>query len=313
MNIEKKGKDITVCSVSFNSSQFFELNSELILKLNDHTLYDWIIVENTPFGNEDQLNYSDSRFQIVEGVRKNINEHWAPDSLHHSQGLNIALKHVNTRYLVVMDPDFFIVLNDWMKIIPSFMEMNNISIFGAPWNPQWIFKYRYFPSPHFSFYDLNNIPLKSLDFLPGDSRFTPKKNYYLSRFSKNNERLWINCQPDTGWRIYKKFIDSNKVLYFCIKPCFNPTKYRLYNKLKLKDRILDLLFPDSWSYIPKKEKYFSKNFFKDYDYPDTTTFGCEEFIWNNKPFGFHFRGYRNNENFIERKNEIRDIIYQFSD
>ena len=303
-----KNKHLTICSVSYSNSEFFELNSELISRLNANTSFNWVVVENSPNNTGNRLDSSDARFQIVEGVTKEEANHWAPASLHHAQGLNIAVKHVDTRYLVVMDPDFFIILDDWMKIIPSFMESEDISIFGAPWNPRWVNKYRYFPSPHLSIYDLDKISIESLDFLPGDQNYIAKSPYHLNKFRLLKNRRSIACQPDTGWHIYQKYNRSESLFNYCVQPCFNPHEYLLDSNMYQINKVFDLMLPDSWSFIPKKKDYYSTKYFKDMDYPDTTKLGCEEFLWRDKPFGFHFRGYRNNLKVSNIINDLRELL-----
>ena len=304
----------TICSVSYNSSQFIQLNEDLIIQLNKNKDFNWIIVENSPAMSNNSVNLSNKNIKVIQGLRDNTYnaEHWAPHSLHHAKGLNIALKYVNTRYLIVMDPDFFVVLKDWMKIITKFMTRNNISIFGAPWNPKWSYKYRYFPSPHFTVYDLKKIPLKGLNFLPGNKRFMGKKYLSFSRFYMNINRNFINSQPDTGWHIYKNYINSDEFSHFCIQPCFDSKIFWKGGNLKLNDKIVDFCFPDSWAFIPKKRNYYSTKFFKDYDYPDTTSIGCEEFIWDDKPFGIHFRGFRNNSVNKNKIDNLKTAINVFS-
>ena len=49
-----------------------------------------------------------------------------------------------TNYLLVLDPDFFILQNDWIKNITEFMETDDIDFFGSPWHPKWYTKYRDF-------------------------------------------------------------------------------------------------------------------------------------------------------------------------
>ena len=70
MNIVAKEQDLTICSVSYSNSEFFELNSELISRLNANTSFNWVVVENSPNNTGNRLDSSDARFQIVEGVKK---------------------------------------------------------------------------------------------------------------------------------------------------------------------------------------------------------------------------------------------------
>jgi hypothetical protein len=53
---------------------------------------------------------------------------------------------------------------------------------------------------------------------------------------------------------------------------------------------LEKFLPERLSFIPKKKNYFSEFGFRELGYYDIAGLGLEEYLWNGRPFGFHFRG-----------------------
>ena len=91
-----------------------------------------------------------------------------------------------TNYLLVLDPDFFILKNDWIKNITEFMETDDIDFFGSPWHPKWYTKYRDFPCVHCLFMNMNRVKQESLDFIPNLINKTSLKK--LKNKSKNIQK-----------------------------------------------------------------------------------------------------------------------------
>ncbi|MFC1453450.1 hypothetical protein ACFLSJ_08930 [Verrucomicrobiota bacterium] len=156
---------LTLCTVSFGSKVFLDLNRRLADALNGERPWEWLVVENSPAGSPDALDGSDSRFTLLGGVEFERKQR-APASYHHGRALNHALEHVRTRFALVMDPDFYIVRPGWADTVPQHMEDRGLCFFGVPWHPKFYTKYRYFPCAHCMFVDLVRAPRESLDFRP---------------------------------------------------------------------------------------------------------------------------------------------------
>ena len=58
-------------------------------------------------------------------------------SYQHSGALNhfLSSQKITTRYLLIIDPDFYIVAPDWLRDIPHEMVKHGWAFFGAPWHP----------------------------------------------------------------------------------------------------------------------------------------------------------------------------------
>ena len=300
--------DLTICTVSYNSADWINLNERLVNALNPDTNYHWIIVENSPRDSDKRIfTPMMPNMSIVEGAETEPDRYAVP-SYHHGSGLNIGIQGVHTRYLLVLDPDFYIIQKGWIGSIVKYMLQNQIYILGAPWHPSRYKKWRYFPCAHCTFYDLKHINKDSLDFRPDYDTYTrlDKKHKGLQKkFSKwidplklANRRL-IGHSADTGYRIYLTY-NKNSLRNECFAPVFSPSNSsRLFNKP----------FSDGMSLLPKKPGYYSEVDFAHTGLPDFRGVGCEEFFWNGNPFGFHVRSFPKRN----KAGESLSTILQYTD
>ncbi|MEW6572039.1 MAG: hypothetical protein AB1374_00145 [Bacillota bacterium] len=310
----------TICTVSFNSGSLLELNYRLTKYLNPHmTGLNWVVVENTPRDGSYRVPLKDDRFTVIEGVEAPKMEKYR-GSYHHAAGLNKAIGHVNTRFVLILDPDFFIVKKDWIKEVLDYMSANGLAFFGAPWHPRWYMKYRYFPCVHCMFIDLEKVNLKEIDFSP-DLLNNPAP--YRSKLMREHEirvkqgnkiRAWlyllkhlrqvlaedlqqrqlIGSSRDTGYHIYEEHSNKKNIRYDMVMPVYQPRvdSFVPPHVTKLQSsRFLEFFMPDRLKYIPRKKNYFTKTGFKESGLVSLACYDWEEFMWNRKPFGFHIRGF----------------------
>jgi hypothetical protein len=282
--------DLTICTVSYNSADWMNLNVQLVNALNPDTNYNWVIVENSPPDSAKRIsNPMTPNMSILEGADIE-QDRYAAASHHHGSGLNIGIQGVHTRYLLVLDPDFYIIKKDWIASVLQYMMQNQIYILGAPWHPSRYKKWRYFPCAHCTFYDLKYINKDKLDFRPDydtyprlDKKYKGllKKFFKLIDPLKLAERRHIGHSADTGYRIYMT-CNKNGIRNECFAPVFSPSTFsRFFNKP----------FSDGMSLLPKKPGYYSETDFAHAGLPDFRQLGCEEFFWNSNPFGFHVRSF----------------------
>ncbi|HEY0220782.1 MAG TPA: hypothetical protein VGC58_01010, partial [Candidatus Paceibacterota bacterium] len=266
--------------------------------------------ENTPKGTGDRFFPSDDgAVTVLEGTENNFGD-VAGASYHHASGLNLALKEVKTRFVLILDPDFFIIRKNWIEDVLEYMTKNELVFFGAPYNPKRYMKYRYFPCIHCMFIDLDKVSKSSLDFSPQYDKAilssgrekvkqTQSSNLgFLYKFFntiKNHLRILIKrnkvigSSRDTGYLVYKNF-GGNKSE--CLEPVFklNSSSIRPSYLGSVFNLIVEKFLPDNLCYIPKMSQYYSKLGFKDIGAPDAFTLGWDEFLWKGRPFGFHMQG-----------------------
>lgn len=156
---------LTICTVSYKSKLCLDLNWKLTANLNDKNRFVWVAVENSPLHSQEKISPSDNRFLILPGVEhKKTAEAYA--SYQHAAGLNKSLESVTTRFVLFLDPDFFIIRPNWISSVIEYMKNNNLSFFGAPYHPTRYTKYRYFPCGICLFVDLHRVSRSKLNFSP---------------------------------------------------------------------------------------------------------------------------------------------------
>ena len=323
--------DLTICSVSFHSRKYLELNWELTKYLNPFTELTWVIIENTPPESDDRVEARSNEFLVLGGYASDPSKK-RPASYHHGVALNKALGLVKTRFVLILDPDFYIVRRNWIAEVIQYMQTQEIAFFGAPWHPKWYIKYRYFPCVHCMFIDLAQVSIDTLDFRPGQEdlgseknppkgeqparkahilvslkRWTPplvRRAGCLGRRIVQNlrHRKIIGSSQDTAYRLYRQYGQNRQVRSECLAPVYRPDVERpAYKKWGL-NRLLDRLFPDRLSYVPKRPGYYTRVGFRELGYADAAGDGWEEFMWKGSPFGFHIRGYIQGERDREKEN-----------
>ncbi|MCB0104092.1 MAG: glycosyltransferase [Anaerolineales bacterium] len=155
---------LTICAVSYRSASLLDLNLSLTRKLNTTGSYRWLIVDNNNDFPTGSLT-GEEDVQLLQG-EPCVNEGALRGSYHHAQALNKALQHVSTRYLLVIDPDFFIFHRDWINEVLNHMSENGLSFWGAPYYPDLTWKRRYFPTVSCMLIDLEKTGKELLDFTP---------------------------------------------------------------------------------------------------------------------------------------------------
>ena len=155
---------LTICTVSYRSASLLDLNLTLTSELNPAANFHWLIVDNnTDF--QGRTTFGEQKVQVIQGDPC-INQGLLKGSYHHAQALNKALSLVSTRYLLVIDPDFFIFQKDWVNAVLTHMSDNNLSFWGAPYYPNLTWKRRYFPTVSCMLIDLEKAAQEKLDFTP---------------------------------------------------------------------------------------------------------------------------------------------------
>jgi hypothetical protein len=270
--------NLTILSVSFADERFILFNRDLTQKLNPGIEYNWLVVDNSCLGKYESR--SSSNFLVLEGLPHE--EHKDRASYHHALGLAKGLTHVKSRYLLVIDHDFYVVRPGWIRDVISNMESKGLSFFGSVWNPYWDYQYRYFPSVHFMLIDLKRVPIETVNFTPEieNQRLTPL--FWTTAFRIGRFR-------DTGYKIYKRYYSDSQHKTELLVPYFLPS-WKTGRYVRYEQKIHRIL-PDLRCVIPKRENYFVTESFLQTMCPYGYDSRWEEFTWNNKPFSFHLRGF----------------------
>ena len=125
--------NLTLLSVISYDYKYFEINYQLTSKLNKLDSFKWIVVQNKSHfdqGNifkknkkikkikNKNLKYIkgvDQKKKLVKTIIKDGNTYNLENdrSLYHARGLKIGLNSVKTRYLLIIDPDAYVIEKNW--------------------------------------------------------------------------------------------------------------------------------------------------------------------------------------------------------
>lgn len=302
--------EITIFSVyhSEKTKRFTELNYETAGKLNPGVNFHWVVGDNSPVSLGVKIDKN--KFEVIEGFPElppGVPD-WCRPSFFHTLALNkiAAQARPKSRFVLIIDADFLIIYPDWIESVIGHMKENNLAFLGAPYHPRDYTKTRYFPSVVCLFIDTEKIDLRSVDFRPQypdvlsslDGKAYPEtwtekvfkkirklSGLYLGR------RFKVRTSRDSGYGLYKKYYKSDFASE-CLTPVFKSKGFAGGPKVEIeaKDTFIEKFLPDRLSFIPKKPGYFSETGFRERGYFDIVGLGLEEYLWNDRPFGFHFRG-----------------------
>jgi hypothetical protein len=329
---------LTILTVNYFSVDFLKYNIELTKKLNPNIKHNWIIIDNETSDLDSSCikslgDLQDSKVNVnVIAGKKNNKNLYKTGGFHHAKGLHIGLDCTPTNGItLVLDPDFYILKKNWIKEILLHIANNNLSLLGAPWNPKWYRKIRYFPTIHCLFINFDRVSKDDVDFYPGElkNEKMPISNYVLKFLDKKEEdkgantqlspsvpakedskksctiknlmtgqliRFIVKTSLDTGWGIYKKFHDNPKFKWSSFIPVFNPVKdYPLKCFINF-NLLLDRLLPERFSLIPKEASFISSLDDEFSTLLKDENFYSELFFFNKVIWGVHFRNQRGNMN-----------------
>jgi hypothetical protein len=284
---------LTICTVSYGHAQHLALNRCLAARLNGSEFADieWLVAENAPADTPRRLSGKEKHFKHYDGA-----SYTALGSSHqHALALGQLLTHVTTRFVLILDPDFYILRPDWASEVLQYMQQRNLAFFGAPWHPRYVDNYRYFPAVHCMFVDTSLIRIEHLDFRPllGDDSNSHSANdrgfastlWKTICFERRRRGPW-----DTGTRVFNRFAGNPNIRAECVVPVYRVRKDWLGqgNPLRLTNRLLELILPDEKCYLPKRRESYTQKTFSDrgWNIPELPAL-WEQHVWKEQPFGLH--------------------------
>jgi hypothetical protein len=273
----------------------------------------WVVVDNDRGAVGAALDAAGLDVQVVDGKDpEEIEPGSGFGSYHHAAGLAIGIRECATRYLLVLDPDLYLVRPCWTGEVPSWMEATGTAFFGVPWHPTWYSKYRDFPSVHCMFVDTRQAPVETLDFTPElrerptrrvtsraaagqplreargavqlairASTSLPRIAYHLTAMRKH-----IGATRDTGYRIYEKYSGSApSAVAKAVAPA-SDFSFPFHLRTRM-GRALEAAVAPHRSYLPRS--LATTTTFRELGAPDARRVGAEEFLWQEEPFAIHLR------------------------
>ncbi len=316
---------LTIASVIHKDTALLELNWQLARKLNPTSEFQWLVADNRLENPGTPLTFGGDQVKLVPGAPLDTAiAQQVRASYHHALGLNQTIQHLNTRYALFLDPDYFIVQPDWIKLVLKHMEQSGLAFFGAPYHPKFYDKYRYFPCGICLFVDLERVPKETIDYLPEydlanmpagweirvENEFHARLRRKMSELPRPvaaalaiaarasgvsklfQDRHRVQAARDTGYKIFSRYAGNPETPSECLVPVYRlPEDFsgprHIFSGIPA---LLERKLPDNLSFIPKRPGYFTGRSFKDFGAPDAAGMGWEETLWNDRPFGFHMHG-----------------------
>ncbi|MDA9023541.1 hypothetical protein N9E88_03925 [Gammaproteobacteria bacterium] len=319
---------IRLVMVLNNDYELLKRNLLLIKSLNYSLLQsiDFLLVDNSKCIQEGDYNFIQSldlNIEMIDGYDYDPH-HSHPGSNHHGSALNLAVSGAGDYdYLIVTEPDFFLLEEDWIRKYLGIMLEDDFYIYGAAAHPANGNKVKDFPGPRFFIANLKFFPIHELDWTWGSDSIEKsnalKKDYFLNRFArlmpasiqqKIYARFNQQISVDTGIKIHESYFNDFSLTYneIGLLKCLVRRNEISSSAIKYyANKLFDYLLPKKYNIFHNKSyrlasidqlDQFSKNFSLYEKYTrnliDTTL------------VAFHRRGTVNPDGLCDEANEIID-------
>lgn len=298
---------VDILSVSFGHAALLRANLRLLRQQNPDVTFRWVVVENTP-ASQSRLDNHEG-FTLLEGLAP-IESHGGA-SLHHAAALHKGLATITeqapgNRWLLVLDPDFFILRPNALAELSTYMAQRHLALLGAPWHPRHYEKWRGFPCMHCVLIDRTIVDITTLDATPdlSESKTSQHQAAHQRKLArapvclKLANHLWqgqllaqrghIEEARDTGWPLVAQFAPYPHLVE-TLTPVFAKHQWRINKKSQAWK--WDPLFPPDWRFRPPANSYSTEPFTMDpsLGLPEPQK-SWEQWRWQGAPFGVHIRG-----------------------
>jgi hypothetical protein len=273
--------EITVLMVQYENATLVKHNIALIRKLNPAIApqIKFLVVNNSNSPRLETL-IGDQGPEILDGVDRALCGNHV--SYHHAAALERALEHVKNRFLLIIDPDFFVLSRNWLTELLTAMSAKDLVCIASTWHPRWFWQPRYVASVHFMLLDRHRIALEEMSLTPDQHHRRKLKRFKgLPWFVK--QRLLRGTSRDTGWRLVQHLQEREQEVEL-LTPVFESRPY-----FRRKTLLLDRILPERVSLTPRRRQSYSTKSFLRADHRELYELGWEEFRWRGEPFAVHMR------------------------
>lgn len=181
----------TIGIVNYKSLSFMEYQLKSLYYFNSLP-FKLIIVDNSIPSEMQKLKKLCKGYANVTIIKSNSKE--IPTSSQHSEGLSKILDIVDTKYLLINDPDFFWVQKEYLYTLQKIFEEGYVCV-GAPW---------FTANPELK----DTTP--ALWGCAYDTKILEKSDFY-SHEGESKEKIFkmVSEGKDTGWKLREKFKREN--------------------------------------------------------------------------------------------------------
>lgn len=240
-------------------------------------------------------------------------------SMHHALGLSCGLSVVSSRYLLILDPDFFLFAHDALDSLLALMKKRKLAAFGAPWTPELHYKWRDAPCMHCLLLDLNEVPKETLRFEPAGNprandvmnraaRFTrlfrPLRSLLAPVHQLTTGRIGIGQTRDTGWQIARQLRRHHAGQIGLLSAAvFDRDRFQHPWHLRYDwGWHMERHLPPRWSYLPPADHY---RLVEGTDIPDIQFLKLDAYSLHDHIFAVHVR--RSRSHFYDADDEAAYI------
>lgn len=248
----------------------FSLNYYSVQKFNPGSEHKTVLVNNTGeiISELDGVN-------IVSGIDDDLIEALLckPESDEVGLALMLGLRAVDTRYICVLDPDFFVVCPFWIEAMKAHMEATDVGIITAPPYPLHYNK-RNTVTNNFIFIDTERFPKALINFLPSKR----EAGAFVIRSGEKIRKI-------VGDKLYRYF-DKNTSY-----DCGDQIEMRSETKIEYLTALYNHKQSPYYTWLerilPERFRLINKNVF--YVSLANLESEFEVWVWNAIPFGIHCR------------------------
>jgi len=207
----------------------------------------WILVDNDSGKLTKNMQDVSARFILGETRTESIDRHgqWS-HSLHHANSLDLALRKCETKYALVLDPDF--IVTDWKALLFEFSQFieSDFDFLGTPWFPTYPEKTPKSVAPHLCFMNLERATAK---------RFSWSKGIFQSEVISLSETTNLELKDKGSHRDIK-----NSMKKFATSSASHVKILKTMNQIRLLSikRSMIGVYPDTGSESAKDA--YRKNF-----------------------------------------------------
>ena len=287
----KLNEDVTLLSsLHEDEDELFRLNHIAVGKLNPGSEHRTVLVDNTK-GGADELENVD----VITGLG-NFPAFGKKESDELGLALMVGLRDVDTRYICIKDPDFFVVYPHWIEAMKEFMEAADVGIITAPPFPHHYNKLNTVTN-NFIFIDTEKFPKAFINFVP-----SKRDTHAMLRSPKI--RRWFGPKI-TAYYVKNKHYD-----------CGDQIEMRAETKIEYLTAIYN---PNISPYRTRIDKFVPKRFRfindrTEYLHTANITIDLEIWVWNAIPFGIHCRKFFQRmavENYEIPIEELSELVSRF--
>lgn len=261
----------------------------------------WILVDNSP---DEALRplARERGFEWVKGAALPMDMSAQAQSMHHALGLERGLAAVTSRYLLILDPDVFLLPANAVGILLARMQKEKLIALGAPWTPELHYKWRDAPCLHCVLLDLEAVPKEALHFEPAENPraddainraarlgfLRPLRSVLGSVHQLTTGRIGIGQTRDTGWQT-AGWLKRHKRGQIGLLPAavFDRSRFRHPWHLRFDwGWYLERHLPPRWSYLPPADHY---RLLENSAIPDIAHLKLDAFCLDERIFALHVR------------------------